>query len=198
MFTCQVASMKNRKSYQYAELLPLIRQGNQQAFEALYDLFSPDLTDFIAKKIAKTEIAEDILHDLFISVWKNREMIEEIESLPAYLFSSCRYLILAQYRKDVKLKITHNCIDLELQDESIDIEDRLYYRYIIDVVAKEVENLPEKCKEVFKLSRDYYLSNKEIAKKLAISESTVEKHINKALKQLRAATSHLFHFILFF
>lgn len=190
--------MKNRKSYQYHELLPLIRQGDQRAFVILYDLFTPDLITYIAKKVANSEVAEDILHDLFMSVWKNREMIEEIESLPAYLFSSCRYLILAHYRKKLKLKITLNCDELDLEDETIAIEDRLYYRYIIDIVAKEVENLPEKCREVFKLSRDCYMSNKAIAQQLNISESTVEKHINKAIKHLRAATSHLFHFTLFF
>lgn len=191
--------MKNQKSYQYHELLPLIRQGDQRAFVILYDLFTPDLIAFIAKKVASSEVAEDILHDLFMSVWKNREMIEQIESLPAYLFSSCRYLILAHYRKNLKLKVSSLDFDeLELEDETVAIEDRLYYRYIIDIVAKEVENLPEKCREVFKLSRDFYMSNKAIAQQLNISESTVEKHINKAIKHLRAATSHLFHFTLFF
>ncbi|WP_104385368.1 RNA polymerase sigma factor [Sphingobacterium sp. HMA12] len=190
--------MRNNKSYQYQELLPLIQQGDQRAFAVLYDLFAPDLIAFIAKKISKSEVAEDILHDLFISVWKNRAVIEEIESLPAYLFSSCRYLVLAHYRKEMKIKLTQDFEDLEFEDETIPIEDQLYYRYIIDLVTKEIENLPEKCKEVFKLSREYYMSNKEIAKKLSISESTVEKHINKAIRHLRTATSHLFHFILFF
>ncbi|MDM1295394.1 RNA polymerase sigma-70 factor [Sphingobacterium sp. N143] len=190
--------MKNSKSYQYQELLPLISQGDQRAFAVLYDLFAPDLISFIAKKISSAEVAEDILHDLFLSVWKNRGMIEQIESLPAYLFSSCRYLILAQYRKEMKLKITQDFEQLELPDETIAIEDKLYYRYIIDVVTKEIENLPEKCKAVFKLSREYYMSNKEIAQKLEISESTVEKHINKAIRHLRTATSQLFHFVLFF
>ncbi|WP_367329845.1 RNA polymerase sigma factor [Sphingobacterium multivorum] len=191
--------MKNQKSYQYNELLPLIRKGDQRAFVVLYDLFTPDLIAFIAKKVASSEAAEDILHDLFMAVWKNREMIEQIESLPAYLFSSCRYLILAHYRKNLKLKVSSLEFDeLELEDETVAIEDKLYYRYIIDIVAKEVENLPEKCREVFKLSRDFYMSNKAIALQLNISESTVEKHINKALKHLRAATSHLFHFTLFF
>ena len=87
---------------------------------------------------------------------------------------------------------------MDFADETITIEDRLYYRYIIDIVSREIENLPEKCQEVFKLSREYYMSNKEIAQKLNISESTVEKHINKAIKHLRTATSHLFHFTLFF
>ncbi|PUV22118.1 MULTISPECIES: RNA polymerase sigma factor [Sphingobacterium] len=190
--------MKNTGSYHYQDLLPLVQQGDQRAFSALYDLFAPDLTSFIAKKISSREVAEDILHDLFISVWKNRALIEKIESLPAYLFSSCRYLVLAHYRKEMKLKITQNVEHLEFADQSINIEDRLYYRYIIDIVAKEVENLPHKCREVFKLSREYYMSNKEIAIKLEISESTVEKHINKAIRHLRTATSHLFHFILFF
>jgi len=191
--------MKNTRSYQYQELLPLIQQGDQRAFSVLYDLFAPDLTSFIAKKISSREAAEDILHDLFISVWKNRALIQEIESLPAYLFSSCRYLVFAHYRKEMKIQAYQDFEHLELEDQSIiPIEDRLYYRYIIDVVSKEVENLPQKCQEVFKLSREYYLSNKEIAQKLSISESTVEKHINKAIRQLRTATGHLFHFVLFF
>ncbi|MDF2479205.1 MAG: polymerase sigma-70 factor [Sphingobacterium sp.] len=190
--------MKNTKSYQYQELLPLIQQGDQRAFSVLYDLFAPDLTSFIGKKISSREAAEDILHDLFISVWKNRALIQEIESLPAYLFSSCRYLVLAHYRKEMKMHITQGVEHLEFEDQSIPIEDRLYYRYVIDIVAKEVENLPQKCQEVFKLSREYYMSNKEIAQKLGISESTVEKHINKAIRHLRTATGHLFHFILFF
>ncbi|WP_312791324.1 RNA polymerase sigma-70 factor [Sphingobacterium sp.] len=190
--------MKNNKAYQYHELLPLIKQGDQRAFALLYDLFSKDLIAFIAKKITNSEVAEDILHDLFMSVWKNRKMIEEIKSLPAYLFSSCRYLILAHYRKEVKINSTPNIEALDFADETITIEDRLYYRYIIDIVSREIENLPEKCQEVFKLSREYYMSNKEIAQKLNISESTVEKHINKAIKHLRTATSHLFHFTLFF
>ncbi|MDF2516550.1 MAG: polymerase sigma-70 factor [Sphingobacterium sp.] len=190
--------MKNSKSYQYQELLPLIQQGDQRAFSVLYDLFAPDLISFITKKISNREAAEDTLHDLFISVWKNRAFITEIESLPAYLFSSCRYLVLAYYRKEMKIQLTQSFEHLEFEDQSIPIEDQLYYRYIIDVVAKEVENLPQKCQEVFKLSREYYLSNKEIAIKLGISESTVEKHINKAIRHLRTATGHLFHFVLFF
>lgn len=136
--------MKNQKSYQYHELLPLIRQGDQRAFVVLYDLFTPDLIAFIAKKVASSEAAEDILHDLFMSVWKNREMIEQIESLPAYLFSSCRYLILAHYRKNLKLRVSSLKFDeIELEDETIAIEDKLYYRYIIDIVAKEVETFPK-------------------------------------------------------
>ncbi|MNT58452.1 RNA polymerase sigma factor [compost metagenome] len=98
----------------------------------------------------------------------------------------------------MKIQITQGIEHLEFEDQSIPIEDRLYYRYIIDIVAKEVENLPQKCQEVFKLSREYYMSNKEIAIKLGISESTVEKHINKAIRHLRTATGNLFHFILFF
>ncbi|ULT28027.1 sigma-70 family RNA polymerase sigma factor [Sphingobacterium sp. E70] len=153
---------------------------------------------FYFKKISSREAAEDILHDLFISVWKNRAFITEIESLPAYLFSSCRYLVLAHYRKEMRMQVTQGVEHLEFEDQSIPIEDRLYYRYVIDIVAKEVENLPQKCQEVFKLSREYYMSNKEIAQKLGISASTVEKHINKAIRHLRTATGHLFHFVLFF
>jgi len=79
----------------------------------------------------------------------------------------------------------YNLEELDVLDISVPLEDRLHFRYIIDMVENEIENLPEKCRLIFKLSRHDFLSNKEIAERLQISESTVEKHINKALKRLR-------------
>lgn len=189
---------KNKKE-KYAKLLLGISEGNEKAFSELYDIFYPELTRHVLSKVNDQIIAEDILHDLFFSLWKNRENILEIKSVPAYLYSSVRYLILRYYRmKKVQEFNLSDLDDIEgVLDES-SIEDRLYYRYILDEVQSEIENLPEKCKEVFKLSRENYLSIQEISEKLSISESTVKKHINRALRQLRSFTKGKFSFILFF
>lgn len=189
---------KNKKE-KYAKLLLGISEGNEKAFSELYDIFYPELTRHVLSKVNDQIIAEDILHDLFFSLWKNRESILEIKSVPAYLYSSVRYLILRYYRmKKVQEFNSSDLDDIEGVLDEDSIEDRLYYRYILDEVQSEIENLPEKCKEVFKLSREKYLSIQQISEKLSISESTVKKHINRALRQLRSFTKGKFSFILFF
>ncbi|MFZ4262508.1 RNA polymerase sigma factor [Sphingobacterium sp. HJSM2_6] len=176
----------------YKDILLDVSSGNEKAFALLYDLFAEDLSKHILAKVGDMLTAEDILHDLFLSLWKNRKKLPEIKSLPAYLYSSCRYLILSYYRNKDKLSMSNLDIqNLDILNEDIPLEERMHYRYIIDIVNQEIENLPEKCREIFKLSRVDYLSNKEIAQRLAISESTIEKHINKAIKRLRLASKNL-------
>ncbi|MBL1407556.1 RNA polymerase sigma-70 factor [Sphingobacterium sp. C459-1T] len=183
----------------YAELLIRISKGDEKAFSKLYDIFYPELTRHVLSKIKDQTTAEDILHDLFLSLWRNRINITEIESIPAYLYSSVRYLILAQYRKQKRRELALSDIgDIDVIQEDIPLEDRLYYRYILDEVHREIENLPEKCKQVFKLSREHYLSIQQISEEMSISESTVKKHINKAIRHLRNSSKNKFSFILFF
>ncbi len=187
--------MNDSRLTDFRLLLERIVEGDERAFSLLYDLFSDDLTKHILSKVSDAQVAEDILHDLFLSLWRNRHNMLDIESLPAYLYSSCRYLILAHYRTELKRANPMDLEHLEILDETVPLEERLHYRYIIDIVSNEIENLPDKCREVFKLSRSEFLSNKEIAQRLDISESTVEKHINKAIRRLRDVTKN---FLLFF
>lgn len=176
----------------YKELLSRVSVGDQQAFSTVYDIFSFSLTKYIVSKINDHNTAEDIVHDVFLSLWKNREKADQIENIEAYLYTSCRYLVIKNLNK------THNLVNLEDNFPNHDIattehsiEERLFYRYLIDIVEQEIENLPKKCKEVFILSRKALKSNREIAELLGISESTVENHINKAIKHLRINTKHL-------
>ena len=187
--------MKESELSDFRPLLERIVKGDERAFSLLYDLFSADLTRHILSKVSDYQVAEDILHDLFLSLWRNRHNMLEIASLPAYLYSSCRYLILAHYRQELKRANPVNLEELDLLDETVPLEDRLHYRYVIDMVNHEIENLPDKCRAVFKLSRHEYLTNKEIAARMDISESTVEKHINKAISKLRDISKN---FLLFF
>ncbi|MCA5005634.1 RNA polymerase sigma factor [Sphingobacterium bovistauri] len=188
--------MKIEKEFpDYTLLLEKVSRGDDFAFTQLYDIFANDLIRHIMSKIQDEEKAEDILHDLFLSLWKNRQNLINIQSLPSYLYSSCRYLILNNLRKELLKGKSISITDIDVINEEVSIEDRIHYRYVIDIVENEIENLPQKCREVFKLSRQNYLSNKEISNQLNISESTVEKHINKAIRLLRSSTKR---FLLFF
>lgn len=189
----------SEKTERYAGLLIKVSNDDEKAFSELYDIFYPELTRHVLSKIKDQNIAEDILHDLFLSLWRNRTHILHIESLPAYLYSSVRYLILAQYRKQKKKELALTDMgDIDIIQEDVPLEDRLYYRYMLDEIQREIENLPDKCKTVFKLSREHHLTIKEISDELSISESTVKKHINKAISQLRDVSKKKFGFFLFF
>ena len=178
-----------------SHLFSLFKKGNEKAFSEIYDVYANDLLRFILKKIDDERVAEDILHDLFLSLWKKRNDLHNIESLPSYLYSSCRYLVFAYYREQIKKGQSVDFHDIELIDKEVPLEERLHYKYLIDLVESEVENLPEKCKQVFKMSRQQYFSNKDIAVQLAISESTVEKHLHKAISRLRLKTKNFLHFL---
>jgi RNA polymerase sigma-70 factor (family 1) len=183
----------------YSNLLADVAKGSESAFSELYNLFYPSLLQHVILKVNEESAAEDILHDLFLSLWKSRERIDKIESLPAYLFTSCRYLVFEYLKKSSRATPHENMADLEISSDEQPLEDRLYYRYLLDIVNKEIENLPEKCRQIFKLSREEFKSNKEIADYMEISESTVENQIRKALRRIKAATRHynyLFSFLI--
>lgn len=180
--------MKKFDQHSYSNLLADIAIGNQAAFSKLYDLFYPALIQHVVSKINDETVAQDILHDLFLSLWKSRERIVQIQSIPAYLYASCRYLII-DYLKKAALQNKHEemaSFDIDSKEEPL--EDRLYYRFLLDRVNQEIDNLPEKCRAIFKMSREKYMSNKEIAAYLQISESTVENQIRKALQRIKVVT----------
>ncbi|WP_431294407.1 RNA polymerase sigma factor [Pedobacter sp. P26] len=155
--------MKKLNGYTYTGLLADIASGNQAAFSKLYDLFYPALIRHVVSKINDETAAQDILHDLFLSLWKSRERLSQIESLPAYLYASCRYLIIQHLRKLSLVDKYEDIQSLEIASKEQPLEDRLYYRYLLDKVNQEIDNLPEKCRAIFKMSRNDYMSNKEIA-----------------------------------
>lgn len=182
----------------YSPLLARLSKGDHQAFEKLYHLFYPDLVAHVLSKVNDDAVAQDILHDLFYSLWKNHQRVGQIKSLPAYLFSSCRYLVMAHFQQAYLLDKNQNIENLQQLASTESIEDQLFNRQLLDTISAEVENLPERCKLIFKMSREEHKTNKEIAKELNISESTVENQINKALKKIKSATKEFLYSIIVF
>src|SRR5690606_31429974 len=93
--------MKVIENQEYRNLLEQIAKGDTTSFAKLYDIFWPGLLQHISTKITNVQVAEDIVHDLFISLWNRRTTILDVESVPAYLYSACRYKIFSYYRKNL-------------------------------------------------------------------------------------------------
>ncbi|NLR58654.1 RNA polymerase sigma-70 factor [Chitinophaga polysaccharea] len=171
---------------QYADdlLLNLLKEGNREAFDVIYLRYWEQLYFYLVKAIKDTEEAEDILQEVFVSLWKRRHNLGNITSLYTYLFSCVRYGGFRYIRQQMKKTTFRQSWGFLFSEADEVFEQQLEASELLHLVNREIDKLPLKMREVFILSRKEDLSHKEIAHKLNISDKTVKKQINNALKYL--------------
>ena len=163
-----------------------------EAFTGLFKIHYPSLKGY-ACLFVDNETAEDIVQEVFIYVWENKGTITIHTSIKAYLFKATYTRCLNYLNRQKMMTTNRRQIEQELKDYEASFFDpdkneiirKLYMNDLRDEIDKAIESLPQKCREVFTLSYIMDMKNKEISKFLDISVSTVEKHINYALKVLR-------------
>ncbi len=186
--------MRIYTSYTDDELLTLLAGNDELAFTEIYNRFWKKLFAIAYNRMQEYDIAEDIVHDVFVSLWSNRSSAK-IQSLENYLACATKYMVLAKIRKKERERL-YNSTLTEAPVVELPVETSLHYKHLLEIVNNEIEKLPEKCKLIFKYSRNDHMPVKEIAEHLSISSKTVENQISKALKQLRLATRTFLHFFL--
>ena len=167
------------------ELFALAKHENLQAFEVIYKRHWPELIDAAYKRLQSRQKAEDIVQEILISLYNKRNILELNVSLKAYLSQALKYKVLNEFRSE---NVRNNYIKASFFMDACknDFANKLDAKELHSKIDFVVTHLPDKCRQVFHLSRHEQLSNKEIAMKLNISVSTVEKHICKALKALKS------------
>lgn len=165
---------------------------NRDAFDKIFRTYYAKLYAYVCL-LVDAETAGDIVQEVFVYVWENRGCMVIHTSIKAYLFkaaySRCLNVINRQKMRDHN----HSHIERELKayeagfydPDKNEIIRKLYMNDLRDEINQAIESLPPKCGEVFTLSYVQDFKNKEISAQLNISVSTVEKHINHALKVLR-------------
>lgn len=163
-------------------LLNLIREGDKLAFKHLFETYFTPLCRFMHLYVKETTIVEELALDIFTYVWENRQTLQIQISLKAYIFQAAKNKCLNVLRqKKVTVSLDDTQQDIPETDEmSIETEE------LYNLIQEAVMALPDKCKEVFNLSRTENLTNQEVAAQLNISEKTVEGHITNALKRIKA------------
>lgn len=162
-----------------------MRQGDGDAFAALYRKYWRRLFDAAYRRLMLREECEEIIQEIFTDLWVKRETLLISVSLEAYLFGALRYSI---YNLIRSRKIREAYLEQLLHTpEAIGnhIEDRLHYEELAQALETGIANLPEKLKKVYVLSRKEHLTYKEIALQENIPVDTVEKQMGRALKILR-------------
>ena len=175
------------------ELFDSIKEGNEKSFELLFKNWYSKLCAFAFTYTRQKEVAEDIVKDLFLRMWVNREKLEIRTSLSGYLFQSVRNLCINYLEREKNHSKTMsleelNWLGLKMKEPFSEdyIPGELFAKELDDKISSEIEKLPDACREIFKLSRLEGLPHKTIAAKLNISEKTVKVQIYRALKKLKA------------
>ncbi len=162
-----------------------LRKGDKQALDEIYKFFYPKLYVFAKSFLKVEDDINDILQDVFVKLWLSREKIGKVETFNSYLFTIAKNAIVSYFReksKDQKFEARVKEILVSAENE---YNDELEYRDLKQNLESIIDQLPNKRKQIFKLSREEGLSNKEIAEKLDISVKTVEDHMRHALRFIR-------------
>ena len=183
--------MPNYQSFSDDELFSLICIDDHKAYAEVYDRYSGILYVHAYRRLRNREEAKDLIHELFTVLWSKRDQIVLKTALSAYLFQSVRNRVIDLVSRQKREVIYMNSVE-EAWEPATDITDHAVRQKELDLlIEKEIDALPAKMKVVFNLSRKAHLSHKEISERLDISEFTVRKQINNALKVLKPKLSRL-------
>jgi len=167
------------------EITDLLKSGDQAAFTEIYNRFKGLLYIYACKITRDDDIAEDLVQDIFIYLWDKRQTINFTSSISSYLYSAIRYKFFDLVDKQKVRADYVSAFQAFLDEGERQTDNYISEKELSAVIEREVNNLPAKMREVFLLSRKEYLSNKEIAERLDISEKTVKNQISTALKTLK-------------
>lgn len=158
---------------------------DEDSFRHLYERYWELLYKKAFHRLGNSADAQDIVQEVFITLWRNREHIEVQDTLSHYLFTALRYAIIKLIYRQAKKGILFPLSAEELPQTEISTEELLQYKELEDLISREVTALPERMQEVYRLSREQNLSIAEIASRLNLSEQTVKNTLSLAMKRLR-------------
>lgn len=162
-----------------------MQAGDETAFEELYRRYSYQLFTVAYKKLKNREVAEELVQDLFETLW-NKRHDAHIQQLNHYLFSAIRYRII-NYIKSEKIRTSYELFcRFNLSDADTGTEATVALNDLNQALAAGMEHLSEKAQEVFRLSRLEQYTIPEISARVNLSEKTVEYHLRKSLKLMRS------------
>lgn len=163
-------------------LLKLIQSKDEQAFKHLFDTYFVPLCRYVHLYLDSTEEGEELVLDLFMYVWEHSCQINLTLSLKAYLFQAARNRSL-NYLRDRKTTLSLDAApDIASDETTTLLETEELNRLIQEAICA----LPDKCRQVFLLSREQNKTNQEIADEMDISIKTVEAQMTKALKRIKS------------
>ncbi len=173
-----------------SKLVSLLKHGDREAFAEIYDRYSMMIYYKVNQMLRDENASKDLVQDLFTSIWEKCDLIRDNVGISSYLYVAARNRVL-NYIQRGKTKSDYlteiGKYSLQVNDETLEKIDE---KDLMLLLTSEIARLPAKMREVFELSRLEDLSHREIAERLNLSESTVKKQVQNALKILKVRLSN--------
>lgn len=176
-----------------SELITLLKEGDRMAFNQLYDKHSKTLFQYAFNILKDENECKDAIQDIFIWLWQNREKIEVV-NLKGYLLAAVKYKlvrVIHNSKRRAEILAANPDFKESFEDDSVEVKD------LQNIIKQVVDTLPPRAKQIFELSRNEYLSNKEIAEKMNISVKTVENQMTIALRKIKNNLGRMSFWVIF-
>lgn len=167
------------------DLVNLLIDSDQLAFESIYRRYAAELNRFVFRKTGSREDGEEIVQEIFVWLWTHRHNLKRVTQLKTYLYQAAKNRVLNYFRSEkVRTEYAADFSRYEAGDknttqEQMDLED------LTTAVEESLATLPDRCQTAFRLSRIDHMPISRIAEHMALSHRTVENYISQALKHLR-------------
>jgi RNA polymerase sigma-70 factor (ECF subfamily) len=163
-----------------------LNAGEVVALEYLFHHYYDDLCRYTKVFTKDIAIAENIIQDLFVYIWEHRETIEIHISFESYLFQASRYKAL-NYKRDNSNKIDKLTLLKEKYNGKVSVsaDEAFEFKELNQIVSNAIDLLPDRCRQIFRLSRTDELSYREIAELMNISVSTIDNQVHTAIKKIK-------------
>lgn len=180
--------------YDESDVLRKLTQGNESAFKLIYDRYWFGIYKTVKRYTKSSELAEDIVQEIFTTLWNSRGHFLQVINLEFYLVTMAKNLTYKTLRKIAFEQTLQNNLVRDLQSEEI-TESTLLDQQYTQLIEQAVGLLPSQQKQIFQLAKVEGLSHKDIAGQLKISHLTVKTHMAKALRFIRHYLQpHLGHY----
>jgi RNA polymerase sigma-70 factor (family 1) len=180
-------------------LLRQVSRHDEKAFKALFEAYQARLYHYIIHIIKSREAAEEMVIDVFLKIWQQRENLHEIESFDAYLFRIAFNKSIDFLRRAARNPEIRDLIWQEIQlAGDLPSDAPVLIKEYEGKVNEAIGLLPPQQQLVFRLSREKNFSHSDIAKQLQLSKNTVNNHISTSLRFIRAYLAHFMSLLFFF
>lgn len=179
-------SSETQKEICERALVSRLVNDDKEAFSELYANYKDRLIYFAMRFIKSREFAEDIFQDVFSVIWQSRHFINPEYSFSSYVYTMVKNRVLNMLRRISSEKKVMQTILSEAIDYDNETSRNILYNELNEIIEKAINHLTPRQKEIFRMSREEFMSHREIAQKLNLSIYTVQEHITQALKSIRS------------
>jgi RNA polymerase sigma-70 factor (ECF subfamily) len=158
---------------------------SEEKFAEIYQAFWKKLYGVAYNLLRDKTLAQEVVQDVFVKLWVNKEKITQVENAEAYLSKALRNKIYDHFDSDQCRKKHHQLALENFSEECEAVDDAMVFDEGMHVINEELKKMPATTRAIFRMSRFHKFTNDEIAAKTALSSKAVEYHITQAIKKLR-------------